>query len=423
MERLEYKNLGETLYYEKLFNGLEVFLMPKKNFNSTYAIFTTKFGSVDNSFNLEDEEIIKVPEGIAHFLEHKLFEKKDRDVFFDFAENGANANAFTSFGQTSYLFTCTENLEKNLEILLDFVQEPYFTDENVEKEKGIIAQEIKMYNDSPEAQLFYGLLENLYINNPIHIPILGTIESINKINKDLLLKCYKKFYNPQNMMLFVAGNFNPEQIMKLIIKNQSQKELRKENVEIKRERINEPNKVRNVHKEKEMDVNIPMAGVAVKIFGDEKKTFYQKVIINLVLSSLLSISTDNYERLLKEEIINDTFSFDYLINRDTGVIIIDGNTLKPEEFIKNVKSILKNYRKITEEEFMREKQAMITQNLLLFDNIETVANLFTRKYLSGINIFEEIDIVKDLTYDEVISEFAKLFKEENMTSFIIKPKA
>ena len=274
-----------------------------------------------------------------------------------------------------------------------------------------------MYNDSPEATTFYGLLENLYINNPIHIPILGTIESINKINKDLLLKCYKKFYNPQNMMLFVAGNFNPEQIMKLIIKNQSQKELRKENVEIKRERINEPNKVRNVHKEKEMDVNIPMAGVAVKIFGDEKENFYQKVIINLVLSSLLSISTDNYERLLKEEIINDTFSFDYLINRDTGVIIIDGNTLKPEEFIKNVKSILKNYRKITEEEFMREKQATITQNLLLFDNIETVANLFTRKYLSGINIFEEIDIVKDLTYDEVISEFAKLFKEEKYDKF------
>ena len=212
MEKIEFKQLQEELYHEKLENGLEVYILPKKGFNKTFATFTTKYGSIDNHFvPLESEEYIKVPDGIAHFLEHKLFEKEDGDVFQQFSKQGASANAFTSFTRTAYLFSSTSNVELNLDTLMDFVQEPYFSEKTVEKEKGIIGQEITMYDDNPDWRLYYGVIQNLYENHPVRIDIAGTVESISHINKDLLYECYGTFYHPSNMLLFVVGPVNVEQ--------------------------------------------------------------------------------------------------------------------------------------------------------------------------------------------------------------------
>ncbi|MDP4170520.1 MAG: pitrilysin family protein, partial [Bacillota bacterium] len=201
MESLMFEQLQEELYFEKMSNGLHVYILPKKGFNKTYATFTTKYGSVDNTFvPLGKEEFVKVPDGIAHFLEHKLFEKEDGDVFQQFSRQGASANAFTSFTRTAYLFSSTSSVEKNLETLIDFVQDPYFTEKTVEKEKGIIGQEITMYDDNPDWRLYFGLIQNLYKNHPVKIDIAGTIESISHITKDWLYECYHTFYHPSNML-------------------------------------------------------------------------------------------------------------------------------------------------------------------------------------------------------------------------------
>lgn len=240
MEKITFEQLQEELFHEKLPNGLNVYILPKKGFNKTYATFTTKYGSVDNCFvPLEKDEYVKVPDGIAHFLEHKLFEKEDGDVFQQFSRQGASANAFTSFTRTAYLFSSTTDVEKNLETLIDFVQDPYFSDKTVEKEKGIIGQEITMYDDNPDWRLYFGLIQNLYQNHPVKIDIAGTIESISHITKEWLYECYKTFYHPSNMLLFIVGPINPEAIMNQVRENQSKKEY-KDQPEIKRQFDEEP---------------------------------------------------------------------------------------------------------------------------------------------------------------------------------------
>ncbi len=175
MQTIEFKQLDETLYYEKLSNGLEVYILPKKGFSKTYVTFTTKYGSVDRTFKpLGEDEVITVPDGIAHFLEHKMFEKEEGDVFQKFSEFGASANAFTTFARTAYLFSSTDNVLKNTETLLNFVQEPYFTEQTVNKEKGIIGQEINMYDDQPDYRVYFGTIENMFHNHPVKIDIAGT---------------------------------------------------------------------------------------------------------------------------------------------------------------------------------------------------------------------------------------------------------
>ena len=200
------KKINEKLFYTETKNGLKLFFMPKKGYTKKHAIFSTDYGSIDNIFiPIKENKPCQVPEGIAHFLEHKLFEEPDSNIFEKFSKMGADVNAFTNFNQTSYLFTSTEYFYENLELLIKFVQNPYFTDENVEKEKGIIAQEIKMYEDSPNWRVFFNLLKAMYINHPVKIDIAGTVDSIQTINKELLYKSYNTFYHPSNMVLFIIG--------------------------------------------------------------------------------------------------------------------------------------------------------------------------------------------------------------------------
>lgn len=224
MKTIEFKQLDETLYYEKLANGLDVYILPKKGFSKTFVTFTTKYGSVDRTFvPIGETESVTVPDGIAHFLEHKMFEKEDGDVFQKFSEYGASANAFTSFTRTAYLFSSTDNIYKSTETLLNFVQEPYFTEATVNKEKGIIGQEITMYDDQPDWRLYFGTIENMYHHHPVKIDIAGTIESIDGITADHLYTCYNTFYHPSNMLLFVIGAVEPEEMMTFIRDNQGKK--------------------------------------------------------------------------------------------------------------------------------------------------------------------------------------------------------
>ena len=209
MEIIENKNVKEKLYIEKLENGLNILIIPKKDIKKKYVMFATNYGSVDSQFIVPGQtEITKVPDGIAHFLEHKMFEQESGKNSLDvLTALGVNANAYTTTDYTTFLFEATNNFYPALDELMDYVQHPYFTDENVEKEKGIIGQEIQMYNDYPEWIVYMNAIKNMYKNNPVNIDIAGTIESISKIDKEVLYKCYNTFYNPSNMIMCFARRF------------------------------------------------------------------------------------------------------------------------------------------------------------------------------------------------------------------------
>ena len=329
MEKIEFKQLQEELYHEKLENGLEVYILPKKGFNKTFATFTTKYGSIDNHFvPLGSEEYIKVPDGIAHFLEHKLFEKEDGDVFQQFSKQGASANAFTSFTRTAYLFSSTSNVELNLDTLMDFVQEPYFSEKTVEKEKGIIGQEITMYDDNPDWRLYYGVIQNLYENHPVRIDIAGTVESISHINKDLLYECYGTFYHPSNMLLFVVGPVNVEQTMKQIKDNQNKKQFEPV-TEIKRQFPNEP--VAAAEKKQVLQMNVQTSKCLVGIKANQvdqsgSDMLRNELSLNIILDILFGKSSDHYQKLYSEGLIDDSFSYDYSQEKGFGFAMIGGDT-------------------------------------------------------------------------------------------------
>src|SRR5699024_3529461 len=264
MIKKHYDQINETIYTKTLKNGLPVTLLPKAEMSKTFAIFTTDYGSIDQSFvPLTGSEQVTVPDGIAHFLEHKLFEKEDRDVFMDFGKLGASANAYTSFTKTAYLFSATKHIEENVETLLDFVQEPYFSDDSVEKEKGIIEQEIKMYDDQVDWRAFMGTIEAMFDSHPVNIDIAGTVPSIYKITKEDLYLCYETFYHPSNMTLFIIGNFDPESLMELIEKNQNSKSFEQAK-DIERFFPEEGEEVAKKSLEITMPVSIPKMTIGIK---------------------------------------------------------------------------------------------------------------------------------------------------------------
>ncbi|MDE6579618.1 MAG: insulinase family protein, partial [Ruminiclostridium sp.] len=249
-ETIENFRIGEKYIRIKHPSGCTICLYPMKEYSSAYAMFGTNYGSMDNVFKTdEDEDFITVPDGIAHYLEHKLFESDECDAFSQFAKTGANANAFTSFDRTVYLFSCSQKFEENLEILLKFVQNPYFTDENVEKERGIITQEIDMYRDDPGWRVFFNGYGAIYHNNPLRINIVGSAESIAEIDKDLLYRCYNAFYNLNNMVLSIAGSFDVDKALdicdRLLIPSKDNK--------LERKVFDEPYEV----KEKSVTIKLP----------------------------------------------------------------------------------------------------------------------------------------------------------------------
>ncbi|WP_249869723.1 EF-P 5-aminopentanol modification-associated protein YfmH [Oceanobacillus saliphilus] len=417
MNKQTYKNINETIYSEKLANGLTVFLLPKPEMAKAYGIFSTNYGSIDQTFvPIGESEEINVPEGVAHFLEHKLFEKKDRDVFADFGKQGASPNAYTSFTKTAYLFSATTNIEQNVETLIDFVQEPYFSEQSVEKEKGIISQEIKMYDDQPDWQSFMGTIKSMFKNHPVKIDIAGTVESITSITKDDLYTCYHTFYHPENMSLFVAGNFDPETMMDMITSNQQKKSF-KEMEELKRNFPKEPEDVAMKENKITMPVSIPKCTIGIKESSVElsKEAFLRKDLLgSMVISHFFSTGGEFYQELYKSNLIDDSFYFETNLEKNFGYSMIGSNTDNPDEFSKKVMEQLlsTNDIQLTEEVFSRMKKKKIGQLLRSMNSLEFIANKYTSYHSMGINLFEIIPEIQKLTVDDVNS-FIKSWISEN----------
>lgn len=417
--------LDLEIFEEKLENGLRIFIIPKKNTNNTYVTFSTNYGSVENDFiPIGEEKMISVPLGIAHFLEHKVFEQESgEDPFTFYSERGADANANTTNYKTTYLFSGTEFLEENINYLLDYVTSPYFTEENVEKEKGIIEQEIKMYEDDPYTRIYEGIIYNAFVNHPIKYPIIGNIESIRKITKEDLYKCYNTFYHPSNMFVVISGKVKPEQVVEWIFKNQSKKEKKKIEKIIVKE-YEEPDTVAKKEERLTLNVTIPKVAIAYK-FPIKKFQMKEKSMLLRYLSILFDIhfgSTSKLaEKLRKEDCLNGYIEVDFVDTKEHILLILFAETKKEEEFIREVEKELKDLR-IEKEDLERKKKVLLSSLLYTSDNIYSINHMI----MNRINRYKEVDSnvfdkIKEMNLDKM-KEITKELSFENKTVFFVEPK-
>lgn len=424
MQTTKFEQVNETVYQETLTNGLQVFLVPKQGFSKTYAVFTTRYGSIDSHFRTRSGEEINVPDGIAHFLEHKMFEKKDRDVMHEFSKNGASCNAFTSFNRTAYLFSCTDKLDDNLNLLLDYVQEPYFTDESVEKEKGIIGQEITMYDDNPDWKVYMNLLKALYKDYPINIEIAGTIETISHITKEYLYQCYETFYHPANMLLLVVGSFEPEAIMKLIRENQAAKEFPPA-PQITRLFPQEQPEPAQAKIEANLAVGLPkcMIGIKERENGLKKEALLKRELTTkLLLDIAFGTSSGVYERLYDSELITESFDFDYSSEQDYAYTIIGGDTPDPERLVETIRAEIEQLKQkgIDQDAFERAKRKKIGNFLRSLNSVEFIANQFTSHKFNGNDLFSVVPTLESITREEVEQRMHEHFVPEQMAVSIVR---
>lgn len=405
MEQRQYSNLQETIYYERMDNGLDVYVLPKAGFQKTYATFSTKYGSIDNHFQVEGQEEVQVPDGIAHFLEHKMFEEPEGDIFAKFAEQGASANAFTSFDRTVYLFSSTSHIEESLQTLIDFVQRPYFTDENVEKEKGIIGQEINMYRDNAAWRVYFGLIEAMYHIHPVHIDIAGTIESIGTITKETLYTCYHTFYHPSNMLLFVVGGVDPKGIFELVRSNQAAKSFEPQG-DIRRIFEEEPVEVKEARRVAKLPVSLPrcLFGCKEPRLGLEGRALLEyEVTTRLMLDLMMGSSSPLYQTLYEEGLTTDSFGSEYTCSPDYAFSIIGGESKDPDGLVKRVQELIDERKASGFEQaaFERIRNKSIGSYLRMLNSPEAIANEFTKYKFRDTDLFDILSVYETLTLEQV----------------------
>ena len=425
MQIIENLKVKEKLYIEKLENGLTVIILPRKTTQKKYAMWGVNFGSIDNHFiNPDNNEEINIPDGVAHFLEHKMFEQPNGTNSLDVLSSmGVEANAYTTNDYTTYLFECTDNFYEALDELMDYVQNPYYTDENVEKEKGIIAQEINMYDDYPAWKVYMNALKCLYKNNQIKIDILGTVDSINKINKEVLYNCYNTFYTPSNMLMVITGDFEPEnlveEIKKRIIKNENKGN-------IKRIYHEEPEEI---NKEKEtaiMDVNNPIFVIGFKDKRLENKTEQVKkhIAIEIILNILLGKSSKLYKKLYNEGLIMAQPDLEYEFSKKYAHIVISGQSNNPEKIQEELKKEIENIKEqgLEEEHFNRIKKKIYGDYISEYNDVSNIARMIMTDYFKDINSFEYIENHKQVTKEYTEKILKEVFDLNKMVISIVKGK-
>jgi len=419
------EKIKEEVYQEVLNNGLKVYYYPKLGFTKKYAVFSTNHGSCDNEFrSLNNGEIIKLPDGIAHFLEHKLFEDPERDFFEKFSDLGADVNAFTSFNQTSYLFSTTENFTECLLELVNLVMEPFFTHENVEKEKGIIAQEIQMYQDSPNWKVFFNLLNALYINHPIKIDIAGTVDSIQMINKENLDLAYKLFYNPESMVLVLVGDIDFKQVINELNSEFMKHSFAKLNYD--KVKVIEPQEINMARIEEKMSTSYPIFNIGIKDINVNltgKETVEKDLITNIILDMLFSRSSEFYQNLYTKGLIDDHFGAYYTGKTDYGHTIIYGISEEPDSVYKMIIELMKDPLKyLTLDSFERAKKKQIGEFLMGLNSIEYIANNFTDLYFQDFLLIDYLDLLEKINFDNIIERFKENFVEERTSISLILPE-
>jgi predicted Zn-dependent peptidase len=396
--------------------------MPKENYSSTYAIFGTKYGSIDTKFKRSDSnEWTVVPEGIAHFLEHKLFESEDLDAFARYAKTGASANAYTSFDRTCYLFQCSDNFDASLEILLDFVTHPYFTKETVEKEQGIIGQEITMYYDVAGWMSTFNLLRLLYKNHPVRIDIAGTTDSIAQITDKLLYDCYNTFYNLNNMCLAVVGDVKPEQVIAVCDKMLKTAPP----LSIERSFEEEPREIVDNYYEYNLAMSMPVFSFGYK---EDCKNLTQDirtiVETNILLEILAGDTSELYNSLFEKGLINTGFSKEYFIGYGYEAVIFDGESKNPQAVSDEIKKAVAKLKAdgIDDEQFEMIRHSLYGREIMEYNDIDTIANGFVSAHFGGYSLFDIMDIYKTVTKQDVEKRLSNMMKEEYSALSVVKNK-
>ena len=422
MEIIESLKIKEKVYIEKLENGLTVMIVPRNTTNKKYVIWGTHFGSNDNHFVMpKTKEEVYVPDGVAHFLEHKMFEQESGINSLDtLMALGVDANAYTTNNHTAYLFETTDHFEEALDELMDYVQHPYFTDENVEKEKGIIAQEIGMYDDDPGWRLYINALDCMYKNNAIKIDIAGTVESISKIDKEVLYKCYNTFYHPSNMLLVVCGNFEPEKMLAGIKRRLIDKEKQGE---IERIYPKEEDKINKTYNEEKMEVSMPLFMIGFKDKINSKTKVQKHIAIEILMNMLIGKSSDLYQRLYKEGILLAQPDLDYEFTDDYAHVLIGGQSKNPEKIKEELlKEIEKQKEKFDEERFERMNKKVYGDYVVEYNNISDVSRMLLSDYFKGINSFDYIEQYQTVTKEYVQEILREVFDEKRSILSVIKTK-
>lgn len=397
----ESKELRERLFEIDHSSGLKIFVMPKANYKSTYAVFGTKYGSIDTCFKRSDQkEYTRVPEGIAHFLEHKLFESEELDAFTRYAETGASANAFTSFDKTCYLFQCSDRFADSLKILLDFVTHPYFTKETVEKEQGIIGQEITMYYDVPGWMSTFNLLRCLYKNHPVRIDIAGTVESISQITDKLLYDCYHTFYNLNNMALAVVGNVTPEEVIKVC------DEMLKKSEDVTIERVfdEEPRDIVKSYEEYHIAVSMPVFSFGYKeACKTPQRTVQETVEMEILLEILAGETSNLYSALFEKGLINSTFSKEYFTGNGYEAVIFEGESTDAKTVAQAIKEEVARLRKegISDPAFESARRSLYGREIMSYNVTDDVANAVIGCYFAGYSIFDPLEVYKNVKKEDV----------------------
>lgn len=412
--------LNESYLKIKHKSGLTVLLHPMPDYNSVYALFGTKFGSVNRSFKTSKEnDICTVPDGIAHFLEHKLFEGETEDAFVSYSRTGANANAYTSFDRTCYLFSATEKIYESLEILLNFVTHPYFTEETVKKELGIIGQEIKMYEDDPSWCVFLGLLKALYWENPIRIDIAGSVESIAEITPELLYRTYHTFYNPSNMVLSIAGNFDPDKVLELVDKHLPLcEDITIENIFPK-----EPDDVFLKKTEKKLEVAMPLFEIGFKEHPDTGNTLRGQIMNEMLLEMMFGESTEFYQRLYNEGVINSTFGFEVMAGEGYLINILGGEAPQPQRVYDEILAEIQRIKTqgLSRELFDEIKKSFYGGRVSRFNTVEHVATSMLANHFAGCDAFDALEIIADLKFEDLEKRLNMQLSEARSSISVVSP--
>lgn len=403
MERIKTPT-GEELFTGYLPNGLHYAILPKPGFVKKYAILSTNYGSLDSKFEVPGEGVVEVPDGIAHFLEHKLFEEEEGNVFDRFAEWGASVNAFTSYTQTAYLFSTVDHVYEALGQLVNFVMHPYLTEENVEKEKGIIVQELRMYDDHPERRLHKNLLNALYHKHPIRIDIGGTPESVNSVTVDWLLKCYRTFYQASNMALFVAGDVDPEQVLQVVQENFPNWNGAAQPLG-RRFYPEEPISVHQEWVEDRLAISRPRCAMGFKNtpVEDGYENLRRQLAMGIVWRLVAARSSPYFERLYNEGLIDDSFDASFSSTPQYSYSLVTSETDDPERFVEEMKEIVQEVQKgpISEADVERLKRQLYGSFIAAFDSLEYVANSYIIHYFNKTPYLKYLNVLQSLTVDDV----------------------
>lgn len=422
--------LRESIHAARLEDGLPVFVSARPGFLKGFAILATGYGSLDNEFvPVGAEKLKRFPEGIAHFLEHKLFEDEAGDVFDEFARLGASANAFTSHSVTAYHYSASESFYECLDLLLDFVADPYFTDESIEKERKVIAQEIRMYDDLPDQRGHLNLLKALYEKHPIREDIPGTVRSIQEITKAQLEECYRTFYRPENMVLFVAADVDPQECLSRIAAN-ARRRLEKYGAPrsgaVVRARLEEPARARAPRIEERLSVSRPHSWVGWKTTaGARGEEFIRKEFeVAFLLDLLFGRSTEFYEKHYESGLLDGSFGAGFVTEReDHAYVVVDGETDDPEALVREVDARIAEARArgLSREDFERIKSKAFGRFLRSFNSLEYVGTGYAEAYLQGWDFLRYLDILEPLALSHVERRLGEIFPDAGKAVSIVRP--